>query len=94
MASNHRARKAPGSQQRDAADPLDQALTGEIQSVTQSVTGPENGVVGSGPESPTEGIPRGEGGSGGRIRTFDLADDSRRARLGAVARLSATGAAC
>ena len=64
-------------QQRDAADLLDQALTGQIQSVTQSVTGPQNGVVWSGTESPTEGIPRGESGSGGRIRTYDHSVNSR-----------------
>jgi hypothetical protein len=80
MASNHRARKAPGSQQRDAADLLDQALTGEIQSVTQSVTGPESGVVRSRTESPKEGIPRGESGSGGRIRSYDQSVDRRPAR--------------
>jgi len=65
------------AQQRDAADLLDEALTGPIQSVTQSVTGPENGVAWSSPELPTEGIPRGEGGSGGRIRTYDQSVNSR-----------------
>jgi len=64
-------------QQRDAAVLLAQALTGGIQSVTQSVTGPENAVVWDGTASPEEGIPRGKGGSGGRIRTYDLAVDSR-----------------
>ena len=43
------------TQQRDAADLLDQALTGEIRSVTRSVTDGENGVVWSGTESPAEG---------------------------------------
>jgi len=32
-------------QQRDAAVLLDQAVTDQIQSVTQSVTGAQNGVV-------------------------------------------------
>jgi len=67
-------------QQRDAAVLLAQALTGGIQSVTQSVTGPENGVVWSGTESPEEGIPRGKSGSGGRIRTYDQSVNSRQAR--------------
>jgi hypothetical protein len=67
-------------QQRDAAVLLDQALTADIQSVTQSVTDAEHGVVRSSPESPKEGVPRGERGSGGRIRTYDQAVDSRRGR--------------
>jgi len=65
------------AQQRDAANLLEQALTGSVQSVTQSVTDSENGVASSSPEGPKEGIPRREGGSGGRIRTYDLAVDSR-----------------
>ena len=69
------------TQQRDAADLLDAALTGGVQppagSVTGSVTDPENGVVQSGTESPKEGIPRGKGGSGGRIRTYDQSVNSR-----------------
>ncbi len=65
------------AQQRDAADLLNQALTAEIQSVTQSVTGREDAVVWSGPEEAKEGSPRGESGSGGRIRTYDLAVNSR-----------------
>jgi hypothetical protein len=69
------------AQQRVAADLLDAALTGDIQpaagSVTGSVTGPGNGVVQSGTESPKEGIPRGKGGSGGRIRTYDHSVNSR-----------------
>jgi hypothetical protein len=48
------------AQQRDAADLLDKTLTGPIQSVTQSVTDPEHGVVRSRTESPKVGIPRGE----------------------------------
>ncbi len=67
-------------QQRDAAVLLAQALTGGIQSVTQSVTDAENGVVRSSPDMPEEGIPRGEGGSGGRIRTYDQSVDGRWAR--------------
>ena len=67
-------------QQRDAAVLLAQVQTGGPQSVTQSVTDPENGVVWSGTESPKEGIPRGESGSGGRIRTYDHSVDSRWAR--------------
>ena len=39
--------------------------------------GPEDGVVSGGTESPGEGIPRGEGGSGGRIRTYDQSVNSR-----------------
>ena len=58
-------------------DVLDQALTGQIQSVTQSVTAPEYGVAQSRTESPKEGTPRGKSGSGGRIRTYDLAASSR-----------------
>jgi len=58
------------AQQRDAADLIDQALTGPIQTVTQSITGPENGVARSGHST------RGSG-SGGRIRTYDLAVNRR-----------------
>ena len=65
------------TQQRDAADLLNQALTDRLQSVTGSVTGPENGVVWGGTESPKGGIPRGKGGSGGRIRTYDQSVNSR-----------------
>jgi len=46
------------AQERDAAELLDQALIRKIQSVTQSVRGPGDGVVWSGTQSPTEGIPR------------------------------------
>ncbi len=65
------------AQQGDAADLLDEALTGQVQSVTQSVTGPENAVVWSGPDGAEVGDPRGKVGSGGRIRTYDLAGNSR-----------------
>ena len=65
------------AQQRDAADLLDAALSAPDQSVTPSVTEPEDGVVQSGTESPIEGMPRGKGGSGGRIRTYDQSVNSR-----------------
>jgi hypothetical protein len=53
-------RSCKGNPASDAAELLPQALTGPIQSVTQSVTDPEDGVVWSGTESPTGGIPRGK----------------------------------
>lgn len=52
------------AQQRDATDLLDEALTGEPQSVASSVTRRESVVVRSGPDMAREAIPRGEGGSG------------------------------
>ena len=53
--------RVTATQQRDAADLLDRARTGRIQSVSHAgVTGSEHAVVWSGPESSTEGIPRGE----------------------------------
>jgi hypothetical protein len=65
------------AQQCDAADLLDAALTTPVPSVTPSVTGLEDGVVPSGTESPAGGISRGKVGSGGRIRTYDQAVNSR-----------------
>jgi integrase len=65
------------SQQRQAADLLDTALTPPVQSVTPSVTAPENRVARSRLEKPKVGRPRGEVGSGGRIRTYDQAVNSR-----------------
>jgi hypothetical protein len=65
------------AQQRVAADLLDQALTGPALTVTVTVTDPADGVVGSGPMEP-EGGPFYLGtGSGGRIRTYDQAVNSR-----------------
>ena len=64
-------------QQRDAADLLQVALTGSGQSVTQSVTGPVGGVVASRLESPEAGLHEGGVGSGGRIRTYGQAVNSR-----------------
>ncbi len=62
-------------QQREAADILERAVAGD-QSVTQSVTETAGGVGRSRPELPIEGDPR-ESGSGGRIRTYDMAVNSR-----------------
>ena len=59
-------------QQRDAAEMLERALTATL-TVTESV----EGVVPSRAESPEVGDPQGEGGSGGRIRTYDQAVNSR-----------------
>ena len=61
------------AQQREAADLLEIALTRP----TQSVTDRRKGVVPSRPESPTEGDPPRKSGSGGRIRTYDMAVNSR-----------------
>ena len=70
--------RVTATQQRDAADLLDRARTGRIQSVSHAgVTGSEDAVAQSGPEGTEEGNPRGESGSGGRIRTYDLAVNSR-----------------
>ena len=63
--------------QRDAAEVLERALTAVSPSVTQSVTEGQDGVAGSRQESPVEGDPRGESGSGGRTRTYDQAVNSR-----------------
>jgi integrase len=65
------------AQQRDAADLLDAALTTPVPSVTQTVTEGDDGVVRSREESPIEGVSRGKVGSGGRIRTYDQAVNSR-----------------
>ena len=65
------------AQQREVADLLDWAVTGMGQSVTQSVTDPEEGVGQGGTESPGEGLHEGESGSGGRIRTYGQAVNSR-----------------
>jgi len=65
------------SQQRQAADLLDAALKSPVQSVTPSVTESENGVASSRLEKPKVGRPRGKVGSGGRIRTYDQAVNSR-----------------
>ena len=64
-------------QQREAADLLERAVTGRSQTVTQTVTEGEDAVVWSDPESPGEGVSRGKVGSGGRIRTYDQAVNSR-----------------
>ncbi len=68
-------------QQRQAADLMERALIGPAipvaESVTQSVTEARRGVAESRQEAPDEGVPRGEGGSGGRIRTYDMAVNSR-----------------
>ncbi len=63
-------------QQRQAADLLQLAVDGN-QSVTQSVTEPVDAVGESRPESPEEADPRGGAGSGGKIRTYDQAVNSR-----------------
>ncbi len=64
-------------QQREAADLLELALTGDVQSVTQSVTDAVEGVPKSREKSPEEGDPDQESGSGGRTRTYDQAVNSR-----------------
>ena len=64
------------AQQRVAADLLHFAVTGR-QSVTQSVTQDDRRVVGGGPESIAEGAPQEGVGSGGKIRTYDQAVNSR-----------------
>jgi integrase len=68
-------------QQREAADLLERAVAGPqqavLESVTESVTDPEDWVARSRPELPTVGSPRGKVGSGGRIRTYDQAVNSR-----------------
>ncbi len=64
------------SQQRDAADLLQLAVAGD-QLVTELVTEPVDGVGESRPKSPQEGDPRGNSGSGGKIRTYDQAVNRR-----------------
>ena len=64
-------------QQREGADLLDRAVSGPSSSVRQSVTDPADAVVGSSAESPAEGLHEGESGSGGRIRTYGQAVNSR-----------------
>jgi hypothetical protein len=66
-----------GGQQRIAADLLEAAVTGLVQSVTPSVTEAADGVASSGPESSEVALPRGKVGSGGRTRTYDQAVNSR-----------------
>jgi hypothetical protein len=51
--------------------------TGFGESVTESVTAAADGVFGSRQESPEEGHSLGTTGSGGRIRTYDQAVNSR-----------------
>lgn len=63
-------------QERSAADLLERAVTGG-QSVTQSVTESPDGVAESRARGPAEDDPRGNVGSGGRIRTYDMAVNSR-----------------
>ena len=65
------------ARERQAADLLEVALTRPGQSVRQSVTEGQDGVAHSRPESPKEGDPRGNVGSGGRTRTYDQAVNSR-----------------
>ncbi len=65
-------------QQREAADLLERAVAGAVpESVTESVTGLTEGVVSSGLEKAGVVAPLGESGSGGRIRTYDQAVNSR-----------------
>jgi hypothetical protein len=64
-------------QQREAADLLELAVTGLPPSVTRSVTEPADGVVSGGTESPGVGLHEREIGSGGRIRTYGQAVNSR-----------------
>jgi integrase len=68
-------------QQREAANLLEVAVAGRRpavwESVTESVTGPAGGVASSRVEGPKVGDPLGESGSGGRIRTYDQAVNSR-----------------
>ncbi len=63
-------------QQRAAADLLELAMT-DPQSVTRSVTESSGGAAESRLQSPEEGNPRASDGSGGRIRTYDQAVNSR-----------------
>jgi integrase len=65
------------AQQRHAADLLEQALTDSDLTVTVTVTNPADGVVGGGAEQPEIGPFVREDGSGGRIRTYDQAVNSR-----------------
>lgn len=62
---------------RRAADLLKAALVGPRESVTVTVTEPADGVERGRPESPDAGTSRGKTGSGGRIRTYDQAVNSR-----------------
>ncbi len=65
-------------QQREAADLLQRAVAGVVgESVTESVTGPIQGVVSSWQERAAVVDPLGKGGSGGKIRTYDQAVNSR-----------------
>ena len=69
------------SQQREAADLLEVALTGlghsATESVTESVTELANGVAWSRPDEGEVTDPLGKVGSGGRTRTYDQAVNSR-----------------
>jgi hypothetical protein len=64
-------------QQRLAADLLERALTDPDLTVTVTVTEPANGVVEGGSEQPEIGPFVREDGSGGKIRTYDQAVNSR-----------------
>ena len=65
------------AQQRQAADLLDEMLTRARESVTESVTHTEDAVTGSRQEEAEVADSLGESGSGGRIRTYDMAVNSR-----------------
>ncbi len=64
-------------QQREAADLLDHAVVGPQQSVTQSVTNADEGVVRDREEEPGMVGLLEKRGSGGKIRTYDQAVNSR-----------------
>ena len=64
-------------QQREAADLLDHAVAGPQQSVTQSVTNADEGVVRDRKEEPGMVGSLEKSGSGGKIRTYDQAVNSR-----------------
>jgi hypothetical protein len=66
------------AQQREAAELLQRAVAGQgSESVTESVTDPVGRVAQSRPESPRDAHSVRESGSGGRIRTYDQAVNSR-----------------
>jgi hypothetical protein len=64
-------------QQREAADLLEQMLINASESVTESVTQPKDGVGPSGEDDVEVVVPLEGTGSGGRIRTYDQAVNSR-----------------
>ena len=64
-------------QQRLAAELLERAVVGGAESVTESVTVSIRRVASSRNNEPKVGDPLGEVGSGGRIRTYDQAVNSR-----------------